>query len=81
MSLADVQYLTLVARGPAVIVVGKKVAANNLADLIKLAKASPGKLNYGSAGPAPRRTSAPNCSSKRPASTSRTCHTRVPHRQ
>ncbi len=50
-ALADVQYLTLVARGPAVIVVGKRVAANNLADLIKLAKASPGKLNYGSAGP------------------------------
>ena len=50
-ALADVQYLTLVARGPAVIVVGKKVAANNLADFIKLAKASPGKLNYGSAGP------------------------------
>ena len=50
-ALADVQYLTLVARGPAVIVVGKKLAANSLADLIKLAKASPGKLNYGSAGP------------------------------
>jgi tripartite-type tricarboxylate transporter receptor subunit TctC len=50
-ALADVQYLTLVARGPAVIVVGKNVPANNLADLVKLAKASPGKLNYGSAGP------------------------------
>ena len=50
-ALADVQYLTLVARGPAVIVVGKNVPANDLADLIKLAKASPGKLNYGSAGP------------------------------
>ena len=50
-ALSDVQYLTLVARGPAVIVVGKKVAANSLAELIKLAKASPGKLNYGSAGP------------------------------
>jgi len=50
-AMADVQYLTLVARGPAVIVVGKKVAANNLADFIKLAKASPGKINYGSAGP------------------------------
>jgi len=50
-ALADVQYLTLVARGPAVIVVGKKVAANNLADFIKLAKAAPGTLNYGSAGP------------------------------
>jgi tripartite-type tricarboxylate transporter receptor subunit TctC len=50
-ALGDIQYLTLVARGPAVIVVGKKVAGNSLADLIKLAKASPGKLNYGSAGP------------------------------
>jgi len=50
-ALSDVQYLTLVARGPAVIAVGKKVAANSLAELIALAKASPGKLNYGSAGP------------------------------
>ena len=50
-ALSDVQYLTLVARGPAVIVVGKKVAANSLAELIKLAQAAPGKLNYGSAGP------------------------------
>jgi tripartite-type tricarboxylate transporter receptor subunit TctC len=50
-ALADVQYLTLVARGPAVIAVGKRVAASNLADFIKLAKASPGKINYGSAGP------------------------------
>lgn len=49
--MADVEFLTLVASGPAVIVVGKEVPANNLADLIKLAKASPGKLNYGSAGP------------------------------
>lgn len=49
-ALADVQYLTLVARGPAVIVVANRVAANNLADFIKLAKASPGKINYGSAG-------------------------------
>ncbi len=49
-ALADVQYLTLVARGPAVIVVGKKIAANNLADFIKLAKSTPGKINYGSAG-------------------------------
>lgn len=50
-ALADVQYLTLVARGPAVIAVGKNVAATNLAELIRLAKAQPGKLNYGSAGP------------------------------
>jgi tripartite-type tricarboxylate transporter receptor subunit TctC len=50
-ALDDIQYLTLVARGPAVIVVAKKVPANSLADLVNLAKASPGKLNYGSAGP------------------------------
>jgi tripartite-type tricarboxylate transporter receptor subunit TctC len=50
-SLSDVQFLTLVARGPAVNVVSKDVPANNLPEFIKLAKASPGKFNYGSAGP------------------------------
>lgn len=47
----DIQYLTLVARIPAVIVVGKDSGIGSLADLIKQAKAAPGKLNYGSAGP------------------------------
>ena len=50
-AIADIQYLTLVARGPAVVAVSKKVAANTLQDLVKIAKAQPGKLNYGSAGP------------------------------
>ena len=50
-ALNDVQFLTLVARGPAVIVVSKDVPANSLPEFIKLAKASPGKFNYGSAGP------------------------------
>jgi tripartite-type tricarboxylate transporter receptor subunit TctC len=50
-AIADIQYLTLVARGPAVVAVSKKVAADTLPDLVKLAKAEPGKLNYGSAGP------------------------------
>ncbi len=48
---ADIQYLTLVARGPAAIAVAKDVPANSLPELVKLAKASPGKFNYGSAGP------------------------------
>ena len=38
-ALADVQYLTLVARGPAVIVVGKDSGISSLDDLIKRAKA------------------------------------------
>jgi tripartite-type tricarboxylate transporter receptor subunit TctC len=50
-AIADIQYLTLVARGPAVVAVSKNVAADTLGDLVKLAKAQPGKLNYGSAGP------------------------------
>jgi tripartite-type tricarboxylate transporter receptor subunit TctC len=50
-AIADIQYLTLVARGPAVVAVAKKVPAATLPDFIKLAKAQPGKLNYGSAGP------------------------------
>ncbi len=49
-ALDDIHYLTTVASAPSVIVVSKKLAAKNLADLIKLAKAAPGKLNYGSAG-------------------------------
>jgi tripartite-type tricarboxylate transporter receptor subunit TctC len=50
-AIADIQYLTFVARGPAVVAIAKKVPADSLGDLIKLAKAQPGKLNYGSAGP------------------------------
>ena len=34
-----------------VLVVHPSVGANNLADLIRIAKASPGKLNYASSGP------------------------------
>ena len=47
----DVQYLTLVARIPAVIVVGKDTGIESLPDLVKKAKAEPGKLNFSSAGP------------------------------
>ena len=47
----DVQYLTLVARIPSVIVVRSDAGFANLAALVKKAKAEPGKLNYSSAGP------------------------------
>lgn len=50
-AMGDIQFVTTVARGPSVIVAGKNLSASSLADLVKLAKASPGKLNYGSAGP------------------------------
>lgn len=50
-SLGDVQYLTLVARIPAVIIANKDAGPATLPELVKAAKAAPGKLNYSSAGP------------------------------
>jgi len=50
-ALSDIQYLSVVAHGPAVIVTGKDTGITSLADLLKRAKANPGRLNYGSAGP------------------------------
>lgn len=49
-ALDDIQYLTLVARIPAVIAVNGKAPYDTLQDLVKAAKADPDKLNYGSAG-------------------------------
>ena len=46
----DYQYVTLVARVPAVIVANTGAGFSNLTDLVNKAKAAPGKLNYGSAG-------------------------------
>ena len=42
--------VTIVGRGPSALVVHPSVPANTVAELIALAKASPGKLNYASAG-------------------------------
>ena len=46
----DFAPITNVAQGPMVIVVGPSVAAKNITELIVLAKAKPGVLNFGSAG-------------------------------
>ena len=46
----DFAPITNVAQGPMVIVVGPSVPAKNITELIALAKAKPGALNFGSAG-------------------------------
>ena len=48
--LKDFTAISLVASTPNVIVLGKGVAAKTIPDLIALANAKPGALNYGSAG-------------------------------
>ena len=49
-AIKDFSPLTLVARAPHVLVVHPSVAASSVKELIAMAKASPGKLNYGSGG-------------------------------
>jgi tripartite-type tricarboxylate transporter receptor subunit TctC len=49
-TVRDFSGVTLVASIPNVLIVGPHVTAKNLKDVIALAKAQPGKLNYGSAG-------------------------------
>jgi tripartite-type tricarboxylate transporter receptor subunit TctC len=46
----DFAPITLVATVPEMLVVASNVPANNMAELIALAKAQPGKLNFASAG-------------------------------
>ena len=46
----DLAPVSMVALIPNVVVVNAKVPANNIQELIALAKKEPGKLNYGSAG-------------------------------
>jgi tripartite-type tricarboxylate transporter receptor subunit TctC len=46
----DFSPITLLAKVPMIFAVGERLPVNTLADFIALAKAKPGKLNYGSAG-------------------------------
>ena len=48
--LKDFTAVGLVASTPNIITVGKSITAKNIPELIALAKAKPGALNYGSAG-------------------------------
>jgi tripartite-type tricarboxylate transporter receptor subunit TctC len=49
--LKDLQTVTLVAKVPEMLVVATDVPAKNMAELVALAKAKPGKLNFASTGP------------------------------
>lgn len=49
-TLRDIAPIVLVGSLPVVLAVSKSSPVHTLADLIKLAKSKPGKLNYGSAG-------------------------------
>lgn len=48
--LRDFAPISLIGSQPNILVVHPSVAAHSVADLVKLAKAEPGKLNYGSSG-------------------------------
>ena len=50
-TLKDLLPVTLVATVPEMLVVATNVPAHNMAELIALAKAQPGKLNFASSGP------------------------------
>ena len=50
-TLTDLQPITLVAKVPEMLVVATSVPANNMKELVALAKSQPGKLNFASSGP------------------------------
>ncbi len=50
-TLKDLQPVTLIAKVPEMLVVATSVPANNMQELVALAKAQPGKLNFASSGP------------------------------
>jgi tripartite-type tricarboxylate transporter receptor subunit TctC len=50
-TLKDLEPITLVAKVPEMLVVATSVAANNMKELVALAKSQPGKLNFASSGP------------------------------
>jgi tripartite-type tricarboxylate transporter receptor subunit TctC len=50
-TLRDLEAITLVAKVPEMLVVARNVPARDMSELIALAKAQPGKLNFASSGP------------------------------
>jgi tripartite-type tricarboxylate transporter receptor subunit TctC len=51
VTLRDLQPITLVAKVPEMLVVATSVPAHDMKELVALAKAQPGKLNFASSGP------------------------------
>jgi tripartite-type tricarboxylate transporter receptor subunit TctC len=51
VTLRDLAPITLVAKVPEMLVVATSVPANNMKELVALAKAQPNKLNFASSGP------------------------------
>lgn len=49
-SLRDFEHISLLAEGPNVLIVNPNFAAKSIPELVAMAKAQPGKLNYGSNG-------------------------------
>src|ERR1700736_10339 len=49
--MKDLQAITMVATVPEMLVVASNVPAKNMSELVALAKAQPGKLNFASTGP------------------------------
>src|ERR1700737_481066 len=50
-TLRDLQPVTLIAKVPEMLVVASNVPARDMSELVALAKAQPGKLNFASSGP------------------------------
>jgi tripartite-type tricarboxylate transporter receptor subunit TctC len=69
-ALNDFEILAIAAELKNVVVVHPKVPATNMQELVRYAKANPGKISFGSAESAPRSTWQASCSSSAPGSTS-----------
>ena len=72
----DLQPVTLVAKVPEMLVVATSVPASNMKELVALAKAQPGKLNFASSGPG----SMPHLAGERFKLTAKIDMTHVPYK-
>jgi tripartite-type tricarboxylate transporter receptor subunit TctC len=50
-TVRDFTYITMIADSPLICVVNSGLGVSSIPDLVKLAKAKPGAINYGSSGP------------------------------